>query len=189
MSAPAPALEHASTGRRLGRLLPELVALLLCVVLWVQAGELTTTADGPGPAFFPRVVLGLLTLALLIRLGHEWTMPRQQRLFDDEGLVVPDDVVSELPVSRRRLALGVALAVGYVAGTVAIGWVLATFAFVVVFLFAAGARRLTVTVPVSAALTVGLAYVFGTVVYLSLPVGAGVFAELTLRFFEALGVY
>lgn len=162
---------------------------MLCVVLLVQSAELTTTADGPGPAFFPRLVLGLLAVALVVRLVAEWHAPSDQRLFDDEGLVVSDDVVPDLPVSRRRLAVVVALAVGYVVGTVLLGWVLATFLFVVTFLFAAGARRLVVTVPVAAALSVGLAYLFGKVVYLSLPVGEGVFAEVTLRFFEALGVY
>ena len=70
-----------------------------------------------------------------------------------------------------------------------LGWVLATFLVVVLFLVLAGKRNLFIVVPLAAALSIGFAYMFVKVVYLSLPTGVGFFDDVSVRLFELLGAY
>lgn len=170
--------------RRLLGAAPELVGLVVCVVLLTRTGGLETSAGGPGPAFFPRVVLVLLALSLGCVLA--------QHLRDTAtGAAAPTTEAGEaaLPVHWSRFTVGVALSVGYVVGTYQLGFPLATVLFVVAFVFLAGHRNLLVSVPVALALSVGLTYLFVAVVYVSLPTGVGVFDLLTDRLLVLLGIY
>lgn len=168
--------------------LPEVGILLFCALLYQQTGGLGTTVEGPGPALFPRVLIALLAVAMVVRLVQHIRNIRAGGTDGDAAPVMEEGVDNDdLPISRARVWQAIGMSVGYVVGTIYVGWVLATFVFLVVFLYMAGKRNLWLTVPVGAGLAVGLAYVFVKVVYIALPTGVGAFDLFTLRLLQALG--
>ncbi|MGH3359795.1 MAG: tripartite tricarboxylate transporter TctB family protein [Nocardioidaceae bacterium] len=170
------------------RLLPELVALAGCVVLYTKTLDLQGTGEGPGPAMYPRILIVLLAVAMVGRIAAQlWAIRRAAVT----GSAPPADPVEddELPVSLIRVGQVIALSVGFIVATIYLGWVLATAAFVPLFCWACGKRNLLITVPLGAVLSLGSAYVFVRLVYIALPTGVGAFDELTVRLFIALGIY
>jgi hypothetical protein len=180
--------------RRWAALLPPLAGIALCVPLWLATDEWGTPSEGgPGPAFFPRLLIGLFAFCMAVRLVQDIrTMRRGVVTVEDEDEEAIPEEGAELEtelISARRVAIAIAIAVAYVVATTYLGWVLATFFVVVIFLVLAGKRNLLVVVPVAAALSIGFAYMFVKVVYLSLPTGVGVFDDVSVRFFELIGAY
>lgn len=174
----------AGTSRRPAwpRVLPEIGVLGFCAVLYAMTSDLDTTVPGPGPAFFPRVLIALLTVSMIVRIGQTVLEIRRDRT---EKAVE----VGETTVSMPRIWLAIGLAVGYVVATLYLGWIIATFAFLVVFLYLAGKRMLWLTVPLGAGLSIGMAYLFVKVVYIALPTGIGVFDQFTIGLLQALGAF
>jgi hypothetical protein len=169
-------------------LLPEVGGLAFCAVLYAQTGALDTTVEGPGPAMYPRLLIGLLALALLVRMWQHVREMRGPRLpVDTDARSEEEADLDDGPISLPRVWQAIAMAVGYVVATLYLGWILATFAFLVLFLFLSGKRNLLVTVPLAAGLSVGLAYVFVKVVYIALPTGVGAFDLFTVGLLQALG--
>lgn len=169
---------RADAGRLLGAI-PELVGIVVvCALLW-QTRAWESNIGGPGPTFYPRLVLGALLVALVLE-----TVSAVRR----RGPAGSDDP-SALPWSRRRAVEISLLCIAYVAGATLIGWVLATTVFVVVFLWLTGRRRLVVTVPFAAAVALTMAYVFVRVVYIALPLGQGPFEDVTVLLYEIFGMY
>ena len=181
-----------ATGRSsvLLRIAPELVGLALAVALLLSTGDMVTTAAGPGPAFYPRVLGGLLVLALLVRIAQQLRTDRREAagFAPETSGGEPSDFDPDL-ISDRRVWAAVAFTVAYIVGTLYLGWPIATFVFVVAFLWACGKRNLAVTVPVAAVLAVGFTATFVKVVYMALPTGVGVFDSLTVATYELLGIY
>jgi putative tricarboxylic transport membrane protein len=93
------------------------------------------------------------------------------------------------PVSRVRLALGIAFVLGYVAALPALGYPAATALFVAVFMPLAGARAPAGIAAAAVGGTVGLLYLFVKVVYLPLPKGGGALEPFTLWLYRALGIF
>ena len=171
-------------------LLPEVGGLLFCAVLYSQTGGLDTTVEGPGPAMYPRLLIGLLALALLVRMWqHVRAMRRPRAHVGPEAPAEEGSDLDDGPISIARVWQAIAMAVCYVVATLYLGWIIATFAFLVLFLFLSGKRNLLLTVPLSAGLSVGLAYVFVKVVYIALPTGVGAFDLFTVGLLQALGAF
>lgn len=173
------------------RLLPEVVILALCIPMWLATAEWTSTVGGPGPAFYPRLLILLLVLAMIVRIVHE-VIAIRRGIADTEDAEEALEEGVEMDASlidMRRVGVVIALSVAYVVGTLFLGWVLATFILVIAFLWLAGKRNALITLPVALVFSVGMALVFVKIVYISLPTGRGVFDEFTLRLFELLGVY
>lgn len=171
----------AGTSRRRAwlRVVPEIGVLGFCAVLYAMTSDLDTTVPGPGPAFFPRLLIALLAVSMIVRIGQAVLEIRRERA----------EKAVETTVSMPRVWLAIGLAVGYVVATLYLGWIIATFAFIVVFLYLAGKRTLWLTVPLGAGLSIGMAYVFVKVVYIALPTGIGVFDQFTIGLLQALGVF
>lgn len=180
------------TGRSsvLLRITPELVGLAVAVALLLATADMSTTAAGPGPAFYPRVLGGLLALALLVRVAQQLRTDRREAagIAPETSGGEPSDFDPDL-ISDRRVWGAVAFTVAYVVATLYLGWPIATLVFVVAFLWVAGKRNLAVTVPVAAVLSVAFTATFVKVVYMSLPTGVGVFDSLTVATYELLGIY
>lgn len=174
------------------RMFPEIAALVLCAVLYSRTGAWDTTVEGPGPAFYPQLLIWLLAFAMLVRLGQHVLEIRRERAGMQrhvEAAVEEGVEFDDAAISTVRVWQAIAMSVGYVTATLYLGWVIATFAFVVAFLYACGKRNLLLTVPLGAGLAVGFAYIFVKVVYIALPTGVGVFDLFTLRLFQAIGAY
>ena len=184
---------EVSSLRRWAVLLPPLAGIALCVPLWLATAEWRTGSEGgPGPAFYPRLLIGLFAFSMVVRIVQDIrTVRRDVAVRDEDEEVMPEEG-AELEtslISARRVAIVIAISVAYVVGTIYLGWVVATFLTVVIFLVLAGKRNLFVVVPLAAALSVGFAYMFVKVVYLSLPTGVGFFDDVSVRIFELLGAY
>ena len=177
--------------RRWGRILPEVVVIGLCVPMWAVTSDWKSTVGGPGPAFYPRLLIALLVFAMVVRIVQEVLSIRRGVIEEQEGEAALEEGV-EMDASlidMRRVVVAIALSVAYVIASLFLGWVVATFLLVIVFLWLTGKRNLLVTVPVALAFSLGMAYVFVKIVYISLPTGVGPFDQFTVLLFELLGVY
>jgi putative tricarboxylic transport membrane protein len=163
-------------------ILPEVVLLVAAVYLFVVA--LGFRQVGPseqiGPGFWPQVLCIGIGIGALVRLG--------QKLRSRERRVVVDTASEADEVRMSRVALGIALVVGYVVGMLFLGYILATALFLIAFIYLGGQRKWYV-VPLGIASSLLFAYVFLKVVYIALPSGVGIFDQLTVLLYELLGVY
>ena len=194
ISTPSPADSAAEPAPKRWwlQLLPEVAVLCLCVVLWIPTNQFTSTVGGPGPALYPRALIILLAVAMVVRLT--------QHLREHRAGVVPTPVDEEAPpeegaefdgalVDNRRVLVAIAFSILYVLATLFLGWLIATFVFSIVFLAMAGKRNPLIVVPVALVFAFGFSYVFVKIVYISLPTGSGVFDLITVRLFELMGIY
>lgn len=141
--------------------------LLLCGALSWQAGTIPTPPFVPvGPAFYPRIILGLLAaLALWLILEDALTAPRRRgRAAGPPG--------SRL--NYRLVAIGFLVFGGYVIGLSLLGYLLATFLFVLGLgwvLGPRGVRALPRLAAVAAGTTVVTYLVFEKYLHVFLPRG------------------
>lgn len=185
----AAALEGPTTHARGAvwwRVLPEVVLIAVCVLLWITTSQWTSTVEGPGPAFYPRLLIGLLTACLVLRVAQEVRALRQ-RGSSRAGEVTPAEWPATGAFDLRYTLVALGLAALHVWGSLWVGWVIATFLAVVVFLVLAGQRNPLVIVPLALGLSIGMAYVFIKLVYIALPTGTGVFDTATYGLLRFLG--
>jgi putative tricarboxylic transport membrane protein len=163
-------------------ILPEVVLLAAAVYLFVVAlgFKQVGPSDQIGPGFWPQVLCVGIGLGALVRLG--------QKLRSREGWVVGEAATEADELRMPRVALGIALVVGYVVGMLFLGYILATALFLITFIYLGGQRKWYV-VPLGIASSLLFAYVFLKVVYIALPSGVGIFDQLTVLLYELLGVY
>ena len=163
-------------------ILPEVVLLAAAVYLFVVAlgFKQVGPSDQIGPGFWPQVLCVGIGLGALVRLG--------QKLRSRERWVVGEAATEADELRMPRVALGIALVVGYVVGMLFLGYILATALFLITFIYLGGQRKWYV-VPLGIASSLLFAYVFLKVVYIALPSGVGVFDQLTVLLYELLGVY
>ena len=187
---------HARGEHLLVRVVPELMALVMVAVLWPATLSLSSSAGGPGPAFFPQVLLGMLAVASLVGVGQEVRRSRSGRR---PAVAVPEVPAPGDPVlgteeeaeetDLKRALVAAALVLGYVAATAVMGWVLASIAFALVFLWMSGHRKPWTLIAVAVVAPQVLAYVFVKIVYIALPTGIGVFDTATVALYRVLGIY
>jgi putative tricarboxylic transport membrane protein len=162
--------------------LPEVVLLAAAVYLFVVALGFRQVgpSDQVGPGFWPQVLCVGIGIGALVRLG--------QKLRSRERRVMGNAASEAGELRMPRVALGIALVVGYVIGMLFLGYILATALFLIAFICLGGQRKWYV-VPLGIASSLLFAYVFLKVVYIALPSGVGVFDQLTVLLYELLGVY
>jgi putative tricarboxylic transport membrane protein len=170
------------------RVLPHVALLALAIGLYVMAGNFVyIPLQGQlGPAFWPQVLSAVLGLAALARLVSELragNKPRVKVKVHEEG--VEDE---DAPLSWSWLAVGAALAVGYVPATIYLGFPLATAVFMFSFIWLGGERRWFVA-PLAVVTALGFAWIFLKAVYVSLPTGVGIFDRLTVDLYNLIGIY
>lgn len=162
--------------------LPEVVLLAAAVYLFVVAlgFKQVGPSDQIGPGFWPQVLCVSIGIGALVRLG--------QKLRSRERRVVGDAASEADEVRMSRVALGIALVVGYVIGMLFLGYILATAMFLIAFIYLGGQRKWYLA-PLAIASSLLFAYVFLKVVYIALPSGVGIFDQLTVLLYELLGIY
>lgn len=174
------------------KFLPEVAVLCLCVALWFPTNEFTSSVGGPGPALYPRALIALLAVAMVVRLV--------QQVRENRAGTVPVPLDSEAPpeegaeldaelIDNHRVLLVIGFSILYVFSTLFLGWLIATFVFTIVFLAMAGKRNPLFVLPTALVFAFGFTYVFVKIVYISLPTGSGIFDVITVRLFELMGIY
>ena len=188
---------------RLVRALPFVVVLAVGVWLWREAGSFVIARPGyAGPDLWPKVVLILLigaafvgALQALVRGSDDGAagalIESATRAVGREGELEADLQLEFGDPARRKPVwawVGIALLLGFVAVVPYIGFTLACFLLMFWIILAAGYPRWGVAAAVAACGTIAFFVVFQRIVYVSLPLGAGPFKDLSVALMAAIGV-
>jgi putative tricarboxylic transport membrane protein len=148
-----------------------------------------------GPDFWPKLILGLVIAACVYEIVKILVAGRATQV---EGVlggmieeVAPEagGAVGAPPATRPSLLLGgIALTVAYVALLPYLGFFAATVVYLASFIALGGYRKWLVLTAVSVLGTLFILFFFMRVVYISLPLGQGVFQQLTLWLMQTLGI-
>jgi putative tricarboxylic transport membrane protein len=164
--------------------LPYAVMLALAAWFYQIAGAIQYTHQGSnlGPDFWPRMALAAMMAICVVQgvrillFGH----------VDDRPLIDAELEAEEEPRSNLLLAMGIVLTIAYGASLTILGFMIATFLFMALFMYA-GRYRAHLTIWLSSLIgTLLLVVLFQKVVYVSLPRGVPPFdraADLLLSLF------
>jgi len=150
-----------------------------------------------GPDFWPKLILGLLlavcTAEILRILFTENPETADNVLAAIAGSAeTPGDNDSPVPEATPShpglLVAGMATTLAYVALVATTGFVLTTAAYLAAFLYIGGYRHYRVIAALSIGGSLLLMFVFMKLVYVSLPIGSGPFAELTILLMKLMGI-
>jgi putative tricarboxylic transport membrane protein len=188
---------------RLARAFPFLIVLAVGVWLWHVANGFVAARPGyAGPDLWPKAVLLLLIAAALVgalqALMRDVDDGTASALIESASRAVgrEGELEADLqlefgdPAKRQPLWawVGIALLLGFVLIVPWVGFTLATFLVMLGIMLAAGYPRLGVAVATSAVGAFAFFFVFQRIVYVSLPLGAGPFKELSIALMAAIGV-
>ncbi|MCC6870070.1 MAG: tripartite tricarboxylate transporter TctB family protein [Burkholderiales bacterium] len=192
---------------RVRRVLPHLVMLVITVLLYWLATKIDTRAAEEGhrigPDFWPKlviVIMGVLCAYEVVKrlivksaftaegLTGDRDPPPGQRAASEvaaDGEAVPPPAGGEHP---RRLLAGIVLIGAFALGVDWLGFFVATALFLTLFILIGGLRRPLLATAIGVVGSFALIVIFMRVAYISLPLGAGPFRELSLALLRLLGV-
>ena len=181
---------------RVRRALPYIVAFVIAAVLFAFANRIQFEAPGGrmGPDFWPKLILGLALVTCAFEIVRT--------LFFDAGEQVGgvlESILEEAPTESvedekaaklypRLLLAGVGLTIGYVIAIQWLGFFLCTFLYMAAFAWIGRYRRPVVIVVSSLVGSLAFMFVFMKVVYVSLPLGQGPFAQVTFFLMRMMGI-
>jgi putative tricarboxylic transport membrane protein len=185
------------TRQTLARAAPYLLVCAVAGYLFYLASDITYTARAGtlGPDFWPRLVLGLVIVTALYGALKALFRGRS----DDSDAGILQTIVAEPPADAGdaagppphrlwRVAGGIVLTALYVALLQKLGFVVATAPYVAAFLVLGGYRRWGVIGATSIVGTLCMLFLFMKVVYVSLPLGEGVFQQVSLALMQIFGI-
>lgn len=149
-----------------------------------------------GPDFWPQLILGLLIAVCILEIARI-VLARDPD--DGDGGVLEDIArgvdsapaaeLSEVPEHHPFLLLaGMAVTLAYVALVSTTGFFLTTAAYLAAFLVIGGYRRRRIIALLSVGGALLLMFVFMKLVYVSLPLGSGPFAQFTILLMKLMGI-
>ena len=149
-----------------------------------------------GPDFWPKLILALL---IIVCAGEIARILFANNPYADIGNVLEEITLSadtgpelELPEPAARnpwrLLAGMAATLGYVALVATTGFFLTTAAYLAAFLVIGGYRQRNRIILLSVGGALLLMFIFMKLVYVSLPLGSGPFAELTFLLMRLMGI-
>jgi putative tricarboxylic transport membrane protein len=168
------------TTQRIWIALPYAVLLALAAWFYKLAGTIEYQHQGNnlGPDFWPRAVLGLLMIICVVQCAKRLLIGRA----DDAGLLDADAEAGQGEEDGARsnalLGLGVVLTLAYGAAVTILGFLISTFLFMVLFMYAGRYRSHLAIWLSSAAGVLILTLIFQKAVYVSLPRGVPPFDRL-----------
>jgi hypothetical protein len=132
-----------------------------------------------GPFFWPKAILILLLVSCGIKsLEVLFSLP--QAIGAGAGAPVRPEI------HYSRLVMLVLLVLGVVLATEILGFPLANFFFLILFMYAAGIRKKFHIFSLSLLGTLALLFLFVKIVYLPLPKGYWIFEEFTISLYQIL---
>jgi putative tricarboxylic transport membrane protein len=191
---------------RMRRLLPHVVMLAISALLYWAALQIDTRgAEGGrriGPEFWPKLIIVIMGALCVYEIVKRLVV---KTTFTAEGLTgaldhnpaeaapaEPAPDASVPPGQQRsypgRLLAGIAAIAGFALAVDWLGFFVATAAFLATFILIGGFRRPLVAAAIGLAGSFVLIVMFMRVAYISLPLGAGPFRELSLALLHLLGV-
>ena len=188
---------------RFVRALPFLIVLGVGLWLWRESGGFALIRPGyVGPEVWPRAVLVLLiasavvgAIQALVRgiddASASALIKSASRVVGRDGEVEADLQIDAGDPSTRQpkwAVAGIGLLLGFVAAVPILGFAPTTFLVMFGFILAAGYPKPLVAAISAGVGTLAFFFVFQRIVYVSLPLGAGPFKELSTSLMAALGV-
>ena len=163
-------------------------AVIFAVAAWFYrlAGEIefTRRADYPGPDFWPRIALAAMMIICAVQFARLLFFGRPDQ---ETGVIdTSDGAEEEGPRSTVLLLAGVVLTVAYGFVMPILGFLISTFLFLILFIYAGRYRSPVPILLTSLIGSVGALILFQKVVYVSLPRGIPPFdglADMILRQF------
>jgi hypothetical protein len=178
-------------------------AVLLCAAIYLLT--LTFQFEFPrapgrlGPDVWPQALLVLLIVACVIGIANSLLAGRSADTSATPSneppgapVLLPSEVQSDEPEAPSRYGLvvaGVLLFLAYPVALDYLGFLLATFLLMALFMLLGLWRNLIGVLTVSATGTLALFYLFRGVVYVSLPLGVEPFQSATLWVARMLGMH
>ncbi len=179
---------------RLRRLAPYAIAGGIGLFLFYSATqfEFHRRAGTLGPDFWPKLVLGLLILVCACEIARILLSknPHADPGGVLEGIAGSNDATGSEAVAGHpwRLLAGMGATVAYVALVGTTGFFLTTATYLAAFLLIGGYRRRKIIAALSLGGALLLMFIFMKLVYVSLPIGSGAFAEVTLLLMQLMGI-
>jgi len=184
---------------RIARAAPYAVALTAAGALYWVAMHIDFQArpGALGPDVWPKAILGAAIAVCVWQIAAALFSRREARAVPGllAGLgsaVAPEQAPEAATVAPRRhpvrVTLGMAATALYVLLVTPLGFFLATSAYLMLFLALAGYPRRGVAALVSVLGTLVLMFVFMKLVYVSLPIGQGVFAPVMLFLMNVMAI-
>ncbi|MCX5837594.1 MAG: tripartite tricarboxylate transporter TctB family protein [Deltaproteobacteria bacterium] len=174
-------IENRSSRLKIKPLIGPLLIFIAAVYFYVLAGSIDENPmpGQMGPAFWPRVILILLMASCVLKALESYLA---------FGKGIADIGLESAPpdVSVSKLIVMIILVLAVVPGMEILGFALANFIFLILFMRIAGVRKLPSLIVTSLLGTIFLLYLFGKVVYLPLPKGDWIFNDLTIFIYRLL---
>jgi len=164
-------------------LIGPLLIFIAAVYFYVLAGSMD---ENPmpgqlGPAFWPRALLILLMASCVLKALESYLAFGKGVGADIGGVeCTPRDW------NAPKLIVMIILVLAVVPAMEVLGFALANFLFLILFIRIAGMRKLPSLIVTSLVGTIFLLYLFGKVVYLPLPKGDWIFNDLTIFIYRLL---
>jgi len=167
-------------------LVPYTALLAGAVFLFYKTGAFAAAgrAGQLGPDAWPRAILGLLMFVCVFEIARR-TWSWRSAVADAKR----EQKVDEEPRYPGLLFGGVAITVLYVPGVEWLGFFACTVLYLAAFMWIGRYRSIPVIVASSVIGTLAFVVVFMKIVYVSLPLGAGPFRELSIWLLGVLGIH
>jgi putative tricarboxylic transport membrane protein len=177
--------------------LPYVIVLAIVSYLYFTATKIDFAAPGGriGPDVWPKAILVLAMIACLYEIAKSFLFGKWGR--DLPGVLgsvlkdVPMDAVPDEPEVAsypRLLWTGIAMTVLYVVLIEKLGFFLCTVIYLAAFVWVGRYRRPGVILATSVIGSLAFMFVFMKVVYVSLPLGAEPFAQVSFLLMRLMGI-
>lgn len=182
---------------KLKSIVPYLLLLVIAAGLYTMTGNITYAARPGqiGPDFWPKVAIGLIAIVSALEIVR--LLASRSPRSEIEGIVgkldrepAPGEAETDDEPPRRLplLIAGIALTLAYAVLVPTLGFIAASFLFLLVFMYLGGIRSHVAIWLTSATGIVAFAFVFLKIVYVSLPRGEPPFDQVTQLVMDLLQV-
>jgi|SRR4051794_12208405 putative tricarboxylic transport membrane protein len=182
---------------RMRRIAPYVIVLAIVSYLYFLATQIDFVAPGGriGPNFWPKVILALAMLTCTYEIVKSLFFGKAER--DLEGVLgsVLKDVPMEPPVAAPEektyphlLWIGIAMTLLYVVVIDTLGFFLCTLIYLAAFMWIGRYRRIGVIASTSVIGSLAFMFMFMKIVYVSLPLGVGPFAQVSFLLMRVMGI-
>jgi putative tricarboxylic transport membrane protein len=171
------------SGFKVKPLIGPLLIFVATVYFYVLTGSMDENPmpGQVGPAFWPRALLILLMASCVLKALESYLALGKGVAADIGGVeCIPRDW------SAPKLTVMIILVLAVVPAMEILGFALANFLFLILFIRIAGMHKLPSLIVTSLLGTIFLLYLFGKIVYLPLPKGDWVFSDLTIFIYRLL---
>lgn len=188
-----------SVPTRLRRLAPYALVCAGGVFLFQVAAQFDfhRRAGTLGPDFWPKLVLGLLIVVCAWKIARialtqtpedSTTGVMEEITLGTDTIPAAEETETPQPNHPWRLLAGMAATLAYVALIATTGFFLTTAVYIAAFLAIGGYRNMKNIAVLGAGGALLLMFIFMKLVYVSLPIGSGPFAQITILLMKLMGI-